>query len=178
MKGRPWAICHLVVRASHRGRAGALCRLAALITGRKPAVAEVMPPCTPATTSLLPRRAGGRELVTHADFQRGRAATVFRKREGGRAGGRAAGAASTETEGGGRAHWQRDYAEGRLSVRPPASPGGEPRDGLALFFSFFCGCLGLARSCLSVPQGALGRACQRSRVARNARRRRRFGAAR
>ena len=78
-------------------------------------------------------RAGFDELVTHADLQKGRDATVFRKRrEGGvpKAAPKPPAPPPAKPKAEVVPRWQRDYAEGRpvYSVARDSYPGGEPRD--------------------------------------------------
>ncbi len=137
-KGRPWAIGHLVVRASHRrkGVGSALVRLAAaLLLAGNQQCAEVYAAVHADDDAAIATfgRAGFEELVTHADFNRGRDATVFRKR---REGGVPTAAPSKPPPPPPKVRkevvprWQRDYAEGRpvYSVARDSYPGGEPRD--------------------------------------------------
>jgi len=136
-KGRPWAIGHLVVRASHRrkGVGSALVRLAAalLLAGNQQCAeiyAAVHADDEVAIATFA--RAGFEELITHADLQKGRDATVFRKR---REGGVSKAAPKPPPPPARKKEvvprWQRDYAEGRpvYSVARDSYPGGEPRDG-------------------------------------------------
>ena len=137
-KGRPWAICHLVVRASHRrkGVGSALVRLAAalLLAGNQQCAevyASVNADDDAAIATFL--RAGFDELVTHADLQKGRDATVFRKRrEGGvpQAAPKPPAPPRPKPKAKVVPRWQREYAEGRpvYSVARDSHPGGEPRD--------------------------------------------------
>ena len=137
-KGRPWAIGHLVVRASHRrkGVGSALVRLAAalLLAGNQQCAevyASVNADDDAAIATFL--RAGFDELVTHADLQKGRDATVFRKRrEGGvpTAAPKPPAPPLPKPKAEVVPRWQRDYAEGRpvYSVARDSYPGGEPRD--------------------------------------------------
>ncbi len=136
-KGRPWAIGHLVVRASHRrkGVGSALVRLAAaLLLAGNQQCAEVYAAVHADDDAAIATfvRAGFDEVVTHADLQKGRDATVFRKR---REGGVPKAAPSKPPPPPARKkevvpRWQRDYAEGRpvYSVARDSYPGGEPRD--------------------------------------------------
>ena len=138
-KGRPWAICHLVVRASHRqkGVGGALARLAAaLLLAGNQQCAEVYAAVHADDDIAIAMfaRAGFEELVTHADFQRGRDATVFRKRrEGGvpTAAPKPPPPPQPKPKAEVVPRWQREYAQGPLKEYPVARdsyPGGEPRD--------------------------------------------------
>jgi len=137
-KGRPWAIGHLVVRASHRrkGVGSALTRLAAaLLLAGNQQCAEVYAAVHADDETAIATfvRAGFEELVTHADLQKGRDATVFRKR-------REVGVPTAapkpppppppKPKAEVVPRWQRDYAEGRpvYSVARDSYPGGEPRD--------------------------------------------------
>ena len=124
-KGRPWAIGHLVVRASHRrkGVGSALVRLAAalLLAGNQQCAeiyAAVHADDEVAIATFA--RAGFEELITHADLQKGRDATVFRKRrEGGvptAAPSRAATAALTRSS----SRWSWSTARTRRRVRRAA----------------------------------------------------------
>ena len=137
-KGRPWAICHLVVRASHRrkGVGSALVRLAAaLLLAGNQQCAEVYAAVHADDDAAIATfaRAGFEELVTHADLQKGRDATVFRKR---REGGVPTAAPKPPAPPPPKVRkevvprWQREYAEGRpvYSVARDSYPGGEPRD--------------------------------------------------
>ena len=140
-KGRPWAIGHLVVRASHRrkGVGSALVRLAAalLLAGNQQCAeiyAAVHADDETAIATFV--RAGFDELVTHADLQKGRDATVFRKRrEGGvpTAAPKPPAPPPSKPKAEVVPRWQRDYAEGRpvYSVARDSYPGGEPRDEAA-----------------------------------------------
>jgi len=137
--GRPWAIGHLVVRASHRrkGVGGALARLAAaLLLAGNQQCAEVYAAvhADDETAIATFARAGFEELVTHVDLQKGRDATVFRKR---REGGVPTAAPKPPAPPPPPARkevvprWQREYAQGPLKQYPVARdsyPGGEPRD--------------------------------------------------
>ena len=138
-KGRPWAIGHLVVRASHRrkGVGGALARLAAaLLLAGNQQCAEVYAAVHADDEVAIATfaRAGFEELVTHADFQRGRDATVFRKRrEGGvpKAAPKPPPPPKPKPKAEVVPRWQREYAQGPLKEYPVARdsyPGGEPRD--------------------------------------------------
>ena len=137
--GRPWAIGHLVVRASHRrkGVGGALARLAAaLLLAGNQQCAEVYAAVHADDEVAIATfaRAGFEELVTHADFQRGRDATVFRKRrEGGvpTAAPKPPAPPQPKPKAEVVPRWQREYAQGPLKEYPVARdsyPGGEPRD--------------------------------------------------
>ena len=137
-KGRPWAISHLVVRASHRrkGVGSALVRLAAaLLLAGNQQCAEVYASVNADDDAAIATfvRAGFDELVTHADLQKGRDATVFRKRrEGGvpKAAPKPPAPPPPKSKAEVVPRWQRDYAEGRpvYSVARDSYPGGEPRD--------------------------------------------------
>ena len=137
-KGRPWAIGHLVVRASHRrkGVGSALVRLAAaLLLAGNQQCAEVYAAVHADDDAAIATfgRAGFDELVTHADLQKGRDATVFRKqREGGvpKAAPKPPAPPPPKPKAEVVPRWQRDYAEGRpvYSVARDSYPGGEPRD--------------------------------------------------
>ena len=137
-KGRPWAIGHLVVRASHRrkGVGSALVRLAAaLLLAGNQQCAEVYASVNADDDAAIATfvRAGFEELVTHADLQKGRDATVFRKRrEGGvpKAAPKPPAPPRPKERKEVVPRWQRDYAEGRpvYSVARDSYPGGEPRD--------------------------------------------------
>ena len=137
--GRPWAIGHLVVRASHRrkGVGGALVRLAAaLLLAGNQQCAEVYAAVHADDDVAIATfaRAGFEELVTHADFQRGRDATVFRKRrEGGvpKVAPKPPPPPQPKPKAEVVPRWQREYAQGPLKEYPVARdsyPGGEPRD--------------------------------------------------
>jgi len=136
--GRPWAIGHLVVRASHRrkGVGSALVRLAAaLLLAGNQQCAEVYASVNADDDAAIATfvRAGFEELVTHADLQKGRDATVFRKRrEGGvpKAAPKPPAPPRPKPKAAVVPRWQRDYAEGRpvYSVARDSYPGGEPRD--------------------------------------------------
>ena len=138
-KGRPWAIGHLVVRASHRrkGVGGALARLAAaLLLAGNQQCAEVYAAVHADDEIAIATfaRAGFEEILTHADLQKGRDATVFRKRrEGGvpKAAPKPPAPPPPKPKAEVVPRWQRDYAEGRpvYSVARDSYPGGEPRDG-------------------------------------------------
>ena len=140
-KGRPWAIGHLVVRASHRrkGVGGALARLAAaLLLAGNQQCAEIYAAVHADDDIAIATfaRAGFEELVTHADFQRGRDATVFRKRREGGVPTAAPKKPPAPPQPKPKAEvvprWQREYAKGPLTQYPVARdsyPGGEPRDG-------------------------------------------------
>ena len=135
-KGRPWAIGHLVVRASHRrkGVGGALARLAAaLLLAGNQQCAEVYAAVHADDEVAIATfaRAGFEELVTHADFQRGRDATVFRKRrEGGvpKAAPKPPAPPQPKPKAEVVPRWQREYAKGPLKFAQDSYPGGEPRD--------------------------------------------------
>ena len=135
-KGRPWAIGHLVVRASHRrkGVGGAICRLAAaLILAGNQQCAELYAAVHADDEVAIATfaRAGFEELVTHADYQRGRDATVFRKRrEGGvpTAAPKPPAPPPPKPKAEVVPRWQREYAKGPLKFAPDSYPGGEPRD--------------------------------------------------
>ena len=137
-KGRPWAIGHLVVRASHRrkGVGSALVRLAAaLLLAGNQQCAEVYAAVHADDDAAIATfvRAGFEELVTHADLQKGRDATVFRKRrEGGvpKAAPKPPAPPRPKERKEVVPRWQRDYAEGRpvYAVARDSYPGGEPRD--------------------------------------------------
>ena len=138
-KGRPWAIGHLVVRASHRrkGVGSALVRLAAaLLLAGNQQCAEVYAAVHADDETAIATfvRAGFEELVTHADLSHGRDATVFRKRrEGGvpKAAPKPPAPPPPKPKAEVVPRWQRDYAEGRpvYSVARDSYPGGEPREG-------------------------------------------------
>jgi GNAT superfamily N-acetyltransferase len=137
-KGRPWAIGHLVVRASHRrkGVGSALVRLAAaLLLAGNQNCAEVYASVNADDDAAIATfaRAGFDELVTHADLSHGRDATVFRKRrEGGvpKTAPKPPAPPPSKPKAEVVPRWQRDYAEGRpvYSVARDSYPGGEPRD--------------------------------------------------
>ena len=138
-KGRPWAIGHLVVRASHRrkGVGSALARLAAaLLLAGNQQCAEVYAAVHADDDAAIATfaRAGFEELVTHADLQKGRDATVFRKRrEGGvpTAAPKPPAPPPPKPKAEVVPRWQREYAQGPLKEYPVARdsyPGGEPRD--------------------------------------------------
>ena len=142
-KGRPWAIGHLVVRASHRrkGVGGALVRLAAaLLLAGNQQCAEVYAIRKCATTTAIATfvRAGFDELVTHADLQKGRGSrppSGSRGRGGTYGGAEAAGAATIKTKGGVVPGGSALTLKGGPWSRSPALvPGGEPRDGASLLF--------------------------------------------
>ena len=137
--GRPWAIGHLVVRASHRrkGVGSALARLAAalLLAGNQQCAeiyAAVHADDEVAIATFA--RAGFEELVTHVDLQKGRDATVFRKRrEGGvpTAAPKPPAPPQPKPKAEVVPRWQREYAQGPLKEYPVARdsyPGGEPRE--------------------------------------------------
>ena len=137
--GRPWAIGHLVVRASHRrkGVGGALARLAAaLLLAGNQLCAEVYAAVHADDEVAIATfaRAGFEEVVTHVDLQKGRDATVFRKRrEGGVPTAAPKPPAPPQPKPTAEVvpRWQREYAQGPLKANPVARdsyPGGEPRD--------------------------------------------------
>ena len=135
--GRPWAIGHLVVRASHRrkGVGSALVRLAAaLLLSMNQQCAELYAAVHADDETAIATfvRAGFEELVTHADYQRGRDATVFRKRrEGGvpKAAPKPPPPPQPKPKAEVVPRWQREYAKGPLKFAKDSYPGGEPRDG-------------------------------------------------
>ena len=134
--GRPWAIGHLVVRASHRrkGVGSALVRLAAaLLLSMNQQCAELYAAVHADDETAIATfvRAGFEELVTHADYQRGRDATVFRKRrEGGvpKAAPKPPPPPQPKPKAEVVPRWQREYAKGPLKFASDSYPGGEPRD--------------------------------------------------
>jgi GNAT superfamily N-acetyltransferase len=128
--GRPWAVCHLVVKATHRrkGVGGALARLAAalLLAGdQRCAELYVTTHADDSAAVATFLRAGFDELVTLADFRQGRDATVLRKRRGG--GVPVAPPQPVPPPPKPPAEviprWQRDYAKGPLTES--SYPGGE-----------------------------------------------------
>ena len=135
-QGRPWAIGHLVVRASHRrkGVGSALVRLAAaLLLSMNQQCAELYAAVHADDETAIATfvRAGFEELVTHADYQRGRDATVFRKRrEGGvpKAAPKPPPPPQPKPKAEVVPRWQREYAKGPLKFASDSYPGGEPRD--------------------------------------------------